>query len=407
MMTIIVCFFLFIGQTFRPQAADLPFTLEAEYVYMINIDTKEVMYEKNAHAKMYPASMTKIMTAIVAIEAIDDLDETLTITAQMMAGLYEANASMAGFQIGNIVTYRDLLYGVLLPSGAECTQALAYSLFGNVESFVAKMNDKAKELGMSDTHFVNTTGLHDEDHYSTCYDLSLLLSYAIEDPTFYEIFTSKEYTSTNGLKMQSSSLSYLGQGVHMIGAKTGFTNPAGRCLASISDGNERYMIILGKAPNDAAISKALVESNQLYDYFYDNYHYQTIYAQDELIKQIKIRYSISDHEYDIRADRPIALTTYNEYEVTIDIPDELIAPIVKGDVLGTVVVKGADDTITSFDIIATKDIKTNFLLIAFWGIIAFWLENTHAAINITIIIILLFIIIKLAMVFKTKQRKRR
>lgn len=406
MMTIIVCFFLFFGQTFRPQAAEVPFTLEAEYVYMINIDTKEVMYEKNAYAKMYPASMTKIMTAIVAIEAIDDLDETLTITAQMMAGLYEANASMAGFQIGNIVTYRDLLYGVLLPSGAECTQALAYSLFGDVESFVAKMNEKAQELGMSDTHFVNTTGLHDEDHYSTCYDLSLLLSYAIEDPTFYEIFTSKEYTSTNGLKMQSSSLSYLGQGAHMIGAKTGFTNPAGRCLASISDGNERYMIILGKAPNDATISKALVESNQLYDYFYDNYHYQTIYAQDELIKEIKIRYSISDHDYDIKADRPIALTTYNEYEVTIDIPEELNAPIAKGDVLGQVVVKGADDTITSFDIIATKDIKTNFLLITFWGIIAFWLENTHAAINITIIIILLLIIIKLAMGFKTKQRKR-
>ena len=148
MMTIIVCFFLFFGQTFRLKAAEIPFALEAEYVYMINIDTKEVMYEKNAYAKMYPASMTKIMTAIVAIEAIDDLDETITITAQMMAGLYEANASMAGFQIGNIVTYRDLLYGVLLPSGAECTQALAYSLFGNVESFVAKMNEKAKEIGL-------------------------------------------------------------------------------------------------------------------------------------------------------------------------------------------------------------------------------------------------------------------
>ena len=91
MMTIIVCFFLFFGQTFRLQAAEIPFALEAEYVYMINIDTKEVMYEKNAYAKMYPASMTKIMTAIVAIEAIDDLDETITITAQMMAGLYEAN----------------------------------------------------------------------------------------------------------------------------------------------------------------------------------------------------------------------------------------------------------------------------------------------------------------------------
>ena len=253
------------------QAVSLPFELEAQYVYMINLDSDEIMYEKNANEKMYPASLTKIMSAIVAIEAIDNLDDKLTITYEMMAGLYEANASMAGFQVGNIVTYRDLLYGVLLPSGAECTQALAYSLFGNVENFVDKMNEKAVSLGMENTHFVNTTGLHDDNHYSTCYDLSLLLKYAIENPTFYEIFTSKEYTSTNGLKMHSSSLSYLGEGAHMVGAKTGFTNPAGRCLASISNGNERYMIILGKAPNDATISKALIESNQLYDYFKKRY----------------------------------------------------------------------------------------------------------------------------------------
>ena len=387
------------------QAVSLPFELEAQYVYMINLDTDEIMYEKNAYEKMYPASLTKIMSAIVAIEAIDNLDDKLTITYEMMAGLYEANASMAGFQIGNVVTYRDLLYGVLLPSGAECTQALAYSLFGNVENFVDKMNEKAVSLGMENTHFVNTTGLHDDNHYSTCYDLSLLLKYAIENPTFYEIFTSKEYTSTNGLKMHSSSLSYLGEGAHMVGAKTGFTNPAGRCLASISNGNERYMIILGKAPNNATISKALVESNQLYDYFYDNYHYEVFYEQGAILNEVKVRYSITNYDYVILSDNQIALTTYNDYDVKVNIPEVLEAPIVKGDILGTVDIEGKDGTFNSFNIYAKEDIKTNFVITLFWPVIAFCLNNTHAAINILIIIILLAIIIKLAWGLHAKRIK--
>ena len=389
------------------QAVSLPFELEAKYVYMINIDTNEIMCEKNAYEKMYPASLTKIMSAIVAIEAIDNLDDKLTITYEMMAGLYEANASMAGFQVGNEVTYRDLLYGVLLPSGAECTQALAYSLYGSVEIFVAKMNEKAAELGMKDTNFVNTTGLHDENHYSTCYDLSLLLKYAINNPTFYEIFTSKEYTSTNGIEMHSSSLSYLGEGAHMIGAKTGFTNPAGRCLASISDGEERYMIILAKAPNDAQISKALVESNQLYDYFYDNYYYEVFYEQGSIIKEVKVRYSITNYDYVILSDKQIALTTYNDYDVRVNIPDVLEAPIVKGDILGAVEIEGNDGTFTSFNIYAAEDIKTNFIINLFWPMIAFGLNNTHAAINILIIIILLAIIIKLAWGLKFKRIKNK
>ncbi|MCI5773425.1 MAG: D-alanyl-D-alanine carboxypeptidase [Erysipelotrichaceae bacterium] len=395
-MTMIVCLSLLWSQVIRPQAVDLPFTLEAEYVYMINIDTDEIIYEKNAYDKMYPASMTKIMSAIVAIEAIDDLHQTITITPKMMAGLYEANASMAGFNVYDEVTYEDLLYGVMLPSGAECTQALAYSLFGSEEAFVAAMNDKAQALGMDNTHFVNTTGLHDANHYSTCYDLSLLLRYAIQDPTFYQIFTTKEYISTNGLKMRSSSLSYLGKGAHMVGGKTGFTNPAGRCLASISQGNERYMIILGKAPNDAAISKALVESNQLYDYIYDNYHYEMLYAQDEIIKEVHVKYSLSNYEYAIKAPTDMGLTTYNDYTLEVKIPDELIAPLNEGDELGKIVVKGADGMESTFVIVANETIETNVLIKLFWPVLVFSLENPHAMINIIIIAVLLIIIYRLA-----------
>ena len=191
----------------------------------------------------------------------------------------------------------------------------------------------------------------------------------------------------------------------MIGAKTGFTNPAGRCLASISEGDERYMIILGKAPNDATISKALIESNQLYDYFYDNYHYEVFYEQGEILKEVKVRYSITNYDYVILNDKEIALTTYNDYDINVNIPEVLEAPIVKGDILGTVDIEGKDGTFNSFNIYAKEDIKTNFVITLFWPVIAFCLNNTHAAINILIIIILLAIIIKLAWGLHAKRIK--
>ena len=163
---------------------------------LVRLSDGEVVAEKDADAKIYPASMTKIMTAIVGLENLSDLNETITIDRDMYDRLYTEGASLAGFGAGDEVKAIDILYGVMLPSGAECCVGLAQHLFGSEENFVAKMNEKAAELGMDSTHFVTCTGLHDENHYTTVRDLTKLLSYALQNDTFRQIYCTSEYTTS-------------------------------------------------------------------------------------------------------------------------------------------------------------------------------------------------------------------
>ncbi len=164
---------------------------ESQYVYMYDLDTKQVLMNIKANEKIYPASLTKMMTLLVAIEQSSNINEKVTITSKMLAGLKEANTSTAGFRVGDKVTIEDLLYGVNLPSGADSSNALAIHLSGSLNKFVALMNQKAKKIGMNNTHFVNVTGLHHSNHYSTLQDLSKLVSYAIKNELWYKVTTTK------------------------------------------------------------------------------------------------------------------------------------------------------------------------------------------------------------------------
>ena len=160
------------------------------------LKTGKILADKGADDRIYPASLTKIMTAVLAIENIPDLKESITVPESIFPGLYAEGASMAGFCPGEEAVGTDLLYGVLLPSGAECCLAFADRIAGSEEDFVKMMNDKAGELGMEHTHFTNSTGLQDENHYSTVRDISVLLRYALESDTFRRVFTSSSH-STN------------------------------------------------------------------------------------------------------------------------------------------------------------------------------------------------------------------
>lgn len=145
--------------------------LSSHYAIIVRRSTGEKIFDLRSQERMYPASMTKLMTALVAYEQIPDLQTKVTLDSAMFDPLYEEGASMAGFSAGEEVTAEDLLYGVLLPSGAECCIGLAEYVSGSEEAFVELMNQKAAELGMNQTHFCNPTGLHDENHYTTVSDL--------------------------------------------------------------------------------------------------------------------------------------------------------------------------------------------------------------------------------------------
>ena len=239
--------------------------INSKYAILIDCSTGEVIAEKNATSKMYPASMTKIMTLIVAYEHAYSLDDTFTMTEEIIAPLGPANASVAGFVVGETVTVRDMLYGAMLPSGADATDGLAVHIAGSTENFVALMNKKARELGLKGTHFVNASGLHDDDHYSTAEDIAIIFNYALSIPECREIMTTRYYTATptpehpEGLKMGSTVLAreFSVVGATVLGGKTGYTLEARQCLASlaVSKNGTECILVTGSAETKTACTQ--------------------------------------------------------------------------------------------------------------------------------------------------------
>ena len=235
--------------------------LNSPNAILVELETGKVLGEKKADEKIYPASLTKIMTAVLAVENIGDLQERITVPEEIFPKLYEEGASMAGFCPGEEAVGLDLLYGVLLPSGAECCLTFADRIAGSEEDFVDMMNEKAKELGMEHTHFTNSTGLQDEDHYSTVRDISVLLRYALAGDTFRQVFTSSSY-STNpsvchpeGFTFYSTMFQEMNSAAvtdgEILGGKTGYTKEAGLCLASLAViGQKEYILITAHARGD-------------------------------------------------------------------------------------------------------------------------------------------------------------
>ena len=224
---------------------------------LICLDDQKIIAEKNSEERIYPASLTKIMTAITVIDNLKDLDKQVLLPSEIFPKLYKADASMAGFLPGEKASAMDLLYGVLLPSGAECCTGLADYVAGSEDNFVQLMNQKAKKLDMTKTHFTNTTGLQSQNHYTTVKDLAVLLEYSLKNDVFRQIFTSSKHSvpPTNrhpsGFTFYSTMFNkldnpYLDDG-EILGGKTGHTDQAGLCLASLAkkDGKEYILVTVG------------------------------------------------------------------------------------------------------------------------------------------------------------------
>ncbi|MDD3654260.1 MAG: D-alanyl-D-alanine carboxypeptidase [Desulfotomaculaceae bacterium] len=236
-------------------------SLNSPYAILIRLNDRMILKEKNSEEKIYPASLTKIMTAIVAIENLPNLQQEIKLTNATFKGLHDANASMAGFLPGEKVKAIDLLYGALLPSGAESCIGLTDEIAGSEQGFVRMMNQKAADLGMNNTHFTNATGLHHKNHYTTVKDLAVLLSYGLQNDTFREILDSSRHSTqaTNkhpgGITFYSTMFKELGSpsitGGEILGGKTGYTDKAGLCLASHAKvGRQEYILITAGAKGD-------------------------------------------------------------------------------------------------------------------------------------------------------------
>ncbi len=251
--------------------------LDSTSAVLVRREDNQVMYALDADRVLYPASMTKIMTALVAIENISNMNDMMKIRQATYDEVYLQGASLAGFPCGVDVPIIDVLYGIMLPSGAECSVAIAEYLYGSEEAFVDVMNEKAKELGMNSTHFVTATGLHDDQHYTTVKDLAKLVQYALENETFKMIYCSKTYTTAptkkypQGLTFYNTMFARMGNkkldNGEIMGGKTGYTSEAGNCLASyaVVDGVEYILVTAGSMDESkkGPVEDAILIYNQI------------------------------------------------------------------------------------------------------------------------------------------------
>ncbi|MGN1480920.1 D-alanyl-D-alanine carboxypeptidase family protein [Porcipelethomonas sp.] len=239
------------------EAVKFDSTIASKYAVLIDLTDNKVIAQRDADKKMYPASMTKIMTLIVAVENMNSLDDKFTMTYEILNPLINADASRAGFEENETITIKDMLYGSILPSGADATVGLAEAICGSEENFVSLMNEKANEMGLHNTHFTNTSGLHDENHYSTALDMAVILNYAIQDDLCREILSTYQYTTSKtkehpeGILLESTMFSRMYgdevENVKIEGGKTGYTSEAQHCIASFaSKDNKEYIAVAAK-----------------------------------------------------------------------------------------------------------------------------------------------------------------
>ena len=234
-------------------------SMNAEAGALFNVTDRSVVYSKNTFERLYPASTTKVMTAIIALEE-GNLSDQVTVTED--AVITEAGASLCGIKPGDVITMQDLLYGLMMPSGNDAANAIAVHMYGSIDAFADRMNVRARELGATGTHFMNPSGLTDENHYTTAYDLYLMFNEATKLPLFREIIAEDSYTANyqNGAGEAVSKTWTVGNwyqkgeretpaGVSVLGGKTGTTQAAGYCLimASNDSQDKEYISVVLKS----------------------------------------------------------------------------------------------------------------------------------------------------------------
>ena len=333
------------------------FSVDSNKIILYNMNDNSIIYEENSNEKTSIASLTKIMTAIVAIENIDNLESYVTITNKDFEGLN--GYSKAGFKVGDKVTYEDLLYGLMLPSGADAAQALS----NNIDNFIDKMNNKAKELNLENTEFSNTIGMDDEHNYSSAKDVSKLLIYSLKNEEFKKIFSANQYTTTNNLKLikttkktaQANNIDIS----NITGTKTGYTGDAGYCLASTATINGvDYLMVTLNAKNP---TYHLIDTTNIYKYYGDNYSYITILNKGKKLKTLKISFG-KKKTYEIVAEKDIKKYLKNDIDLTkieyiYEGVEKLTYKIKKGDYIGKVTIKYEDKILDTYKVYLNEKIE--------------------------------------------------
>lgn len=377
--------------------------IESKYITLYNLDEKKIVYSKDSDKVISIASLTKIMTSIVTIENVEDLNTKVMVPYGTNRGLIEAGAARVGFYEGSMVTYNDLLHGALLPSGADSTRAMAILVSGSEDKFVELMNAKAKELGMNNTHFVNSHGLDAAGHYSTLDDILILLKYALENETFKTIYTTKNYTSSDGRFYMESTVQKTGRRYNVdvsniIGSKTGFTYDAGQCLASLLNIYDTNFLLITAGAESDYLPEHLLDFNRVYSYIKDNYSIREISVPNTLVLTLTPEYS-KETELNFYTKNSISKLLKNDEEINLEYvyngKTKVFGNEKKGTYLGSVDVIYDGEVIDTLEIQLEQDLNFDY-----FKYLKQYLYLVPIILGISLVLIITLII------FKKNKKKR-
>ena len=364
---VLVFFALVSSSAFAANSIPLlpPPNLQASSFLLIDADTNKVLAEHNARERSAPASLTKIMTGYVVEEEIRRGRLGVEERVQISVNAWRTGGSKMFIREGTSVAVSELLKGVIIQSGNDASVALAEHIAGSEDQFADLMNQQAQLLNMSDTQFRNSTGLPDEQHYSTAWDLALLTRALIKNhPEQYALYSQKSYTYNNIEQPNRNRLLWRDRSVD--GVKTGFTNAAGYCLVASAERNGMRLIsvVLGTENDEARMR----ESQKLLSYGFRNYETKTLYQPGTTLQEQPIFYGeVEALPLGVAEDVIVTFPKgyYQDIDASISVPAYFEAPISKGDVLGTIELRLGDDVIYAGDVLAEIDVEESGWLAQF------------------------------------------
>ena len=397
----------------------IDFETNCTALYLENIDTETVVYQKNADERRYPASTTKIMTYIITAENVKDLKNTMvTVKSSILHLLDGTGSSVAGLKEGEKLSVYQLLNCLMIPSGNDAALVLAdFVGKGDISKFVEMMNRKAADLGCNNTHFVNPHGLNDPEHYTTVSDMALIAKYALTLPEFVDITDTatsdvlgddRYLVTTNSMidPVRGGDLYY----PYAKGIKTGSTgNDSGYCLVSTaSKGGYTYLCVAYGAPYEDEHGEyyengAMLDSIHLYDWAFDNLSIKTIINKNDLVKEIRLSYAWNKDTIQLSPAGSFSTILPDDVEISsIDkkfhLPESIDAPVKEGDVVGSVTLSYLSQELCTIDLVASETVDRSELISAIeaikhivtskWFIIAFIVIALFAIIYLIIFLIL-------------------
>lgn len=366
-----------------------PFHIEAKAALLIDPDTEEVLYEQNAHERLYPASVTKILTCLLTLEAIRDgrLSKSTVLTASESAiSAVPPDGSNVGIQPGEELTVEELLYCIMLSSANEGCNMLAEAIDGSITAFVERMNQKAKELGCEDSHFCNTNGLPDANHYTTAWDLWLITQEARTYPDFMPLVGTiyhevpatnlsepRQLYTTNYLISSYKTSYYLYQGAE--GIKTGSTSAAGHCLVASATRGDRSLlsVVLGAervVTPEITLTYSFIETAKLFDLGFDGFDRKVLLGADELVGEVGVELSQQQNTVKVHPAQeverllPVDMDPVRDVDRIITYTAESVeAPVEKGQIMGQITLRTGDTVYATVDLLADEDVSLSRLLV--------------------------------------------